>query len=325
MLPRKHWAGVEDAWVLGGPRPAIAIKARQFRYSSWLRGMRIRNHDKGIELTDSILFSIENSYFGDLTSVGVEVTNLGHAARYIGNTFVRNGRYAMHLRGNAVVVLNNTFEYTGYDGKTRLRGSDRVLSLTTVDGGFVIAGNYFEENGDGATPGRSNIFVTGGGRGGVIEGNFLDAIVLTPAWTAALERNLYLHNVSAVHVRGNLMKNATTWDVVASGSSDDIMAIGNSTTKPMALPTNAWSRLASNVKRWTPPRMAAGAQIITTLRVGGAKYGDAVLVAFDTDLQGIQLTGYVSAPDTVTVVLRNGTSGPVDLPNGVLRVDLLQH
>ncbi len=73
---------------------------------------------------------------------------------------------------------------------------------------------------------------------------------------------------------------------------------------------------------WDPPSVAAGAQTTTTVSVPGASVGDTVTVSFSADLQGMQLTGYVSATDTVTVVLRNGTGGSIDLGSGTLRADV---
>lgn len=70
---------------------------------------------------------------------------------------------------------------------------------------------------------------------------------------------------------------------------------------------------------WNPASVAAGAQTTTTVTVTGAKLGDRVDVSFSLDLQGQQLTGYVSAANTVTAVLRNGTAGAIDLASGTLR------
>ena len=72
---------------------------------------------------------------------------------------------------------------------------------------------------------------------------------------------------------------------------------------------------------WDPPRLDPGTQVTTTLALSGASVGDPVSVGFSQDLQAMQLTGYVSSRGTVTVVLRNGTSAPIDLASGTLRAD----
>jgi hypothetical protein len=40
------------------------------------------------------------------------------------------------------------------------------------------------------------------------------------------------------------------------------------------------------------------------------------------DFQGMQLTAYVSATDTVVTVLRNGTAGTIDLGGGLMKFKL---
>jgi hypothetical protein len=76
---------------------------------------------------------------------------------------------------------------------------------------------------------------------------------------------------------------------------------------------------------WDPASVAAGAQTTTTVTVTGAAVGDPVAVGFSQDLQGMQLTGYVSATNMVTVVLRNETGGAIDLASGTLRADVFDH
>jgi hypothetical protein len=78
---------------------------------------------------------------------------------------------------------------------------------------------------------------------------------------------------------------------------------------------------------WDPPNVNAGGQTTQNVTVTGVALADAdpVTVGFSLDLQGMQLTGYVSADDTVTVVLRNGTAGAIDLASGTLRIGAWRH
>lgn len=75
---------------------------------------------------------------------------------------------------------------------------------------------------------------------------------------------------------------------------------------------------------YDPPSIAAGAQTTTTVTVNGAAIGDACTAGFTLDLQGMALTAYVSATNTVTCVFRNGTGGAIDLASGTLRVRVLK-
>ena len=59
--------------------------------------------------------------------------------------------------------------------------------------------------------------------------------------------------------------------------------------------------------------------------VTGAQMGDFVQVSFDQDLQGVNVFGYVSAANQVTVVFQNGTGSNVALSSGTVRVHVYRH
>ena len=67
---------------------------------------------------------------------------------------------------------------------------------------------------------------------------------------------------------------------------------------------------------------AAGAT--TTVTVTGAALGDFALASFSLDLQGITVTAYVSATDTVAVRFQNETGGTIDLASGTLRARVFE-
>ncbi|HEX6375190.1 MAG TPA: hypothetical protein VFZ91_05675 [Allosphingosinicella sp.] len=71
-------------------------------------------------------------------------------------------------------------------------------------------------------------------------------------------------------------------------------------------------------KTWDPPSVAADGSTSTTVTVAGAQLGDSVLVGFNKALQGMQLTGSVSAADTVEAVLSNPTAAAINLASGTL-------
>lgn len=71
---------------------------------------------------------------------------------------------------------------------------------------------------------------------------------------------------------------------------------------------------------FNPPSLASGVSEITTVTVAGAVLGQFAAVAFSLDLQGISITAYVSAANTVTVVFSNLTGGTIDLASGTLSV-----
>ena len=87
---------------------------------------------------------------------------------------------------------------------------------------------------------------------------------------------------------------------------------------------SAWAlivpRLLQASVTYDPPSLAAGDGVTTTVTVTGAALGDFAQASFSLDLQGITLTAWVSAADTVSVRLQNSTTGAVDLASGTLRV-----
>jgi hypothetical protein len=87
----------------------------------------------------------------------------------------------------------------------------------------------------------------------------------------------------------------------------------------LAAPETVNLQVLTGSKTYDPASIADGAGDSTTVTVTGAALGDFVQVSFSNDLQGILLTGYVSAADTVTARFQNETGGAIDLASGTLR------
>ncbi len=82
--------------------------------------------------------------------------------------------------------------------------------------------------------------------------------------------------------------------------------------------------LISGSATYDPASLADGAGATTTVTVTGAALGDYVVgVSFGLDLQGITLTGYVSAANTVAVRFQNESGGVLDLASSTLRAVVL--
>ena len=79
--------------------------------------------------------------------------------------------------------------------------------------------------------------------------------------------------------------------------------------------------ILSGSATYDPPNLLDGAGATTTVTVTGAALGDLVeCVSFSLDLQGITVTGYVSAANTVSVRFQNESGGTLDLGSGTLLV-----
>lgn len=98
-----------------------------------------------------------------------------------------------------------------------------------------------------------------------------------------------------------------------------------------AVATGSYNPLASDYiagsVTYDPPSLAAGVAANTTVTVTGAAVGDTVLAthtSVETAATSWVVTGYVSAANTVRVVILNGTGGTVDLGSGTLRVQVFK-
>lgn len=69
---------------------------------------------------------------------------------------------------------------------------------------------------------------------------------------------------------------------------------------------------------YDPPSLADGAGVTTTVTVTGANVGDFAEAAFSNPLQGITVTAWVSAANTVSVRFQNESGGVLDLASGTL-------
>lgn len=76
---------------------------------------------------------------------------------------------------------------------------------------------------------------------------------------------------------------------------------------------------------YDPASIADGTGVTTTVTVTDAVLGDFVVVSFDKDLQGIILSGYVSAAGVVSCRFQNETGGALDLASGTLSAMVLRN
>lgn len=75
-----------------------------------------------------------------------------------------------------------------------------------------------------------------------------------------------------------------------------------------------------NTLAYTPAAIANAATVTLSCTVTGAQLGGHTFVAYTNDLQGLICTAYVSAADTVTIVLTNYTGGAITLGAGYFKV-----
>ncbi len=79
------------------------------------------------------------------------------------------------------------------------------------------------------------------------------------------------------------------------------------------------STILNGSTTYDPPSLLTLTGANKTVTVTGAALGDFAIASFSLDLQGITVTAYVSAADTVTVRFQNDTAGTLDLSSGTLK------
>lgn len=79
-----------------------------------------------------------------------------------------------------------------------------------------------------------------------------------------------------------------------------------------------------NTAVYDPISLADGAGVTTTVSVPGASLGDIAQATFSLDLQGILLTAWVSAANTVSVRFQNETGGVIDLASGTITARVIK-
>jgi hypothetical protein len=77
------------------------------------------------------------------------------------------------------------------------------------------------------------------------------------------------------------------------------------------------ARLSGSIT-YDPPNLVAGGTTTQAVTVSGATLGCQADASFSLGLDGLVMTAYVGASNTVTVVLYNPTAGAIDLGSGTL-------
>lgn len=109
------------------------------------------------------------------------------------------------------------------------------------------------------------------------------------------------------------------------GSGNTQLIVQFPTGSAIALATQGRSSNLRGSIVYDPASIADGTGVTTTVSVAGATLGDFVLVSFSLDLQGIILTGYVSAADTVSVRFQNETGAEINLESGTITAVVIRN
>lgn len=231
-----------------------------------------------------------------------------------------DGREALRLKRTNSTQTANILKVLKQDNGSLLEVGPKGSMALTPD---ATTGTLFSLNGlagIGAlmqlSPAAGGAFTVGPNGEVVVRGSSIRGNGLTIHSLAAADFPLWINQAVGQSSPPIIVRNSADTDNDFEVQAGGKIRIGAGT---------AIAKHLSATAAYDPPSVAAGAQTTTTVTVTGAALGDTVAVGFSLDLQGMQLTGYVSAADTVTAVLRNGTAGAIDLASGTLRADVWKH
>lgn len=273
------------------------------------------------------------------TSYGIAQSG---ARSYIRNTVIKNtgatSRPSINIASQSpyerasCIIENVLIEGAIQGGITVASYADTVIRNVTVRDGA----NYGIRFVSGSDPGDGNlgyctiqnvsierlyennppsgISYVGGTFGGLLKVTNLRC-VRTGATGTPIERGIDFSSAGIVNLQ-------TLTDVDVIGAFAVYAAQGF--TKAKTLQNNRLNGTVSNALNligsatYDPPNLADGDGATTVVTVTGAALGDIVQASFSLDLQGILLTAWVSAIDTVNVRFQNETGGAIDLGSGTL-------
>ena len=145
--------------------------------------------------------------------------------------------------------------------------------------------------------------------------NSIGAPPAVPSGTIAL------HDHQVFRTGANTTANLPTASAVGEGAQ----FFDTTTNKPIWSDGTTWydaMGTLSGSATYDPAELADGVGATTTVTVTGAALGDFAEASFSNDLQGISLTAWVSAADTVSVRFQNESGGTLDLASGTLRAQV---
>lgn len=235
---------------------------------------------------------ISNNYIAGsavTTLPGIRV-NAGENITVSGNTFFNNsiGVYIQSTNAAAAIsldILGNLFkDNITYAVETASTGS--AAQLLNIDQNTVISSDIANKQATG--------FVINGA-----------------VSTARFGQNTFSANYNTNLVESSFANRATKAVLVLNAAAIERMKL-----------LDTINYVASAV--FDPPSLASGSGVTTTISVAGAVVGNIVDVAFNQPLAGVQLWGWVSDPNVVSVRFHNQTSAAVDLASGTITARVLK-
>jgi hypothetical protein len=213
------------------------------------------------------------------------------------------------LRG--IIILNNNANSV-VENNTFNRGSCQTFIRVTGGIGTIVRNNVGY---DATVDGEGNVYALSNPKNLVVENN-----VFRESKSTISIRISGVADTNSI-IRNNIVE--TTGDRGIDQVGGTVESLDNNIVSGASI-ANISVRSGATVKNvgsatYNPPNLIDGDGATTTVTVTGAALGDYAEASFSLDLQGIAITAWVSAADTVSVRFQNETGGTIDLGSGTLR------
>jgi hypothetical protein len=308
---------------------------------------------KNVTITDNTGY---NTASGTTQSYGFQVYKSGASTSLsTENCIVANNNFAENATGGISIITdagiregvmvidnesgNDGLESSGYPFKSRLT-LKAVVGATDVEsteegvevfhraatgstsGSVVRIGAYYNANGTrrgGVQVRKAVSFANAVITDIIAYGGGSDQTVLSAAIGSSTGR--YVHIPGGAYNDGRLVFGAQEIWLDAGGQ------FRHHTAAPIA--DTDGKRLVSvdfeGSVTWNPASLADGAgETSANIAVTGVTLGDHVLVSAPFDTQGILITGWVSASNTVKIRIQNETGGTIDLASGTWKLKIIR-
>ncbi|MBZ9888133.1 right-handed parallel beta-helix repeat-containing protein [Mesorhizobium sp. BR1-1-3] len=225
--------------------------------------------------------------------------------------------------GNMLVVDACDIEGNGTNG-VPLSGAIRVRNVGTAitapySTGASISGCWFEANSGGG------VVIFNSGQNSIRDCLFaFNANATYDIYydTAVVQIvNTQHHTSKTPHITDNGL--AVVSGSTINGAKAPAGVTANITANRLYTTVDGNSRLEGTAT-FDPASLADAAGVTTTVTVTGAALGDMAMASFSLALQGITVTAWVSAANTVSVRFQNESGGVLDLASGTLKAWVLK-
>lgn len=134
---------------------------------------------------------------------------------------------------------------------------------------------------------------------------------------------LWLLNTSLANVTTATPGVSSSWTLIQSpGGTEPDQQPRNRELGTNAYLNQTWAHASAT---FDPGSVANGAQTTTTVAVPGAVFGDFVLPpALSISAAGMEVSGFISAADAVTVIYQNTSGGAIDLASHTVFVRVMK-